>query len=303
MNTFPPVSIIIPVKPGGKVKALEALNRLDYPKDKLEVFIAEGKQPSRQRNEAVKWASSEIIYFLDDDACPAANNIHLILEQFQDPAVAVVGGPSIAPASDSFIQKCFAAIFISPFGGAGIRNRYRSTGEVRDSSEKELILCNLAFRREIFNEMGRLNEDLYPNEENELMAKVKDSAFRIIHHPQIIVLRSQRKNIWLFTRQIFNYGRGRMEQAIMYPASFSFAHFIPTLFLIYLASLFFIGGLYYRMPLIAYLLTATFFGILSAGKSYKSFICIFSLFPLMHLSYGAGVIWGGIRYFKKKKRR
>ena len=163
-SSLPIVSIIIPVKPGGYVKAIEAVKQLDYPVDKLEVLIAEGNQPSRQRNEAAKKASGEILYFLDDDSLPASLNLKLLVAHYEDEAVAGVGGPSITPETDSFMQRCFGALLCSPFGGGGIRNRYRRTGRIRETSERELILCNLSFRADIFKKMDGLNEELYPNE-------------------------------------------------------------------------------------------------------------------------------------------
>ena len=65
------ISIIIPVKPGGTVRALNYLQRLAYPPEKIEVIVAEGTQPSRQRNEAARRSSGEILYFLDDDSTVA----------------------------------------------------------------------------------------------------------------------------------------------------------------------------------------------------------------------------------------
>ena len=207
---LPRLSIIIPVKPEGYVKALDAVKLLDYPDDRLEVFIAEGCQPSKQRNEAAKKTSGEILYFLDDDSCPHSYNLRRLAEHFAKSNVAAVGGPSITPQEDSFIQHCFSAIFTSPFGGAGVRKRYMRAGAARETSEKELILCNLAIRASVYRKMGGLNEKLYPNEENELMARIINSGGILIHDPDIYVYRSQRKNIVKFARQIFNYGRGRM---------------------------------------------------------------------------------------------
>lgn len=296
---MPLVSIIIPVKPGGFVKALESVKLLDYPRDRMEILVAEGCQPSRQRNEAAKEASGKVLYFLDDDSCPHNYNLRSLVEHFSSSDVAVVGGPSITPDSDSFIQHCFSGIFTSLFGGGGVRNRYRKVGHTRNTTEKELILCNLAFRADLFKKMGGLNEKLYPNEENELMSRIKDEGLSLIHDPAIFVYRSQRKTLLEFVKQIFSYGRGRMEQTIISPSSFSLLHFIPLVFLLYVISLFVIFRLFYWIPLIFYAALTVFFSIkasledlkLSTGKL-KYIIFLSSLFPVMHLTYGAGMFWG-----------
>lgn len=301
----PLISIVIPVKPGGYVKALEAVRKLDYPVGKFEVLIAEGAQPSKQRNEAAKKASGEILYFLDDDSLPASLNLKLLVAHYEDEVVAGVGGPSITPETDSFIQRCFGALLCSPFGGGGIRNRYQRTGRARETSESELILCNLSFRADSYKKMGGLNEELYPNEENELMSRIQSDGKKLIHDPDIYVLRSQRKGLNAFVRQMLNYGRGRTEQTIISPASASGMHFIPALFVIYLAGLLVISSPVYMIPLLCYIILALMFSlkaVIGAGEGltekFKRLPVIFLLFPLMKIAYGIGTIYGLKRLFR-----
>ncbi|MDH3972666.1 MAG: glycosyltransferase [Deltaproteobacteria bacterium] len=308
-NDLPVVSIIIPVKPGGEVKALRAVEKIDYPGEKLEVIVAEGCHPSIQRNEAVRQSKGEILYFLDDDACPTPSNIKRLIMQHRAANVAAVGGPSLAPEGDSFIQKCFESLFISPFGGAGIKNRYQSVGTVRESSEKELILCNLSFKRSVFEQFGGLNEKLFPNEENDLMVRIEKNGCKLIHDPHMKVFRSQRKNIKRFARQILNYGRGRMEQTLFHLPSFGIAHFVPLFFLVYVITLPFIDNFIYWTPLFLYLICDLLFSFLSALKDKGSFfrktmkhIFMMFLFPVMHLCYGAGMLWGMKTFFLKAKK-
>lgn len=303
---FPAISIIIPVKPGGHVKALDAVKELDYPPDRLEVFVSEGRRPSRQRNEAAKASRGEILYFLDDDSLPSSNNPGLIAKHYRDPSVAVVGGPSITPGDDTFIQQCFAYLFKSPFGGAGIRNRYRRSGVARISSGKELILCNLSFRAALFKSLGGLNEGLYPNEENELMARIKEKDYKMIYDPDIFVSRSQRETVWAFIKQVFSYGRGRMEQTILCPSSFEATHFIPLVFLMYCVSLLVMADIYYLIPIFCYAVLVLFFSLndllfedIPRREKAGRFFVLSVLFPLMHLSYGAGMVGGLKRYFGK----
>ncbi|MDT8317465.1 MAG: glycosyltransferase [bacterium] len=296
VNYQPVVSIIIPVKPGGYVKALESLNDLDYPAEKLEVLIAEGTQPSRQRNEAAKKASGDILYFLDDDSSPVRSNMNLLVAHYKDDEVACVGGPSITPDTDRFMQRCFGLLLCSPFGGGGIRNRYQRRGGARESSDSELILCNLSFRADLYKTMGGLNEKLYPNEENELMSRIQSAGLKLIHDPDIYVLRSQRVGLWAFARQMFNYGRGRMEQTIISPSSASAIHFVPALFVAYLAGLSVISSHVYMIPILCYIMLNLIFSLKTATgeKRYraKRLVVVFFLFPLMHIAYGIGTFYG-----------
>jgi len=290
----PLVSIIIPVKPGGKASALECVKWLDFPEDRLEVFVSEGTQPSRQRNEAAMKAAGEIIYFLDDDSCPTPDALKRIVGHFEDEKVAVVGGPSITPEGDSVLQRTFGGALSSFLGGFSIRNRYRRIGKTRISSENELILCNLAFRKSSFIEEGGLNERLYPNEENELMNRLQEKGKKLIHDPDAYVLRSQRKTLIAFARQMLNYGRGRAEQTLVSPSSFKPTHLAPTLFLLYLLSALILMNPLYLLPMGCYLLVNLFFSLWS-GLTEKEWRFIYTLPPIylfMHICYGAGMIWG-----------
>src|SRR4051794_22168440 len=61
-SELPFISIIIPTRPGqGEPGALSAARRLDYPRDRLEILLARGRQPSVQRNAAVKAAQGDLI--------------------------------------------------------------------------------------------------------------------------------------------------------------------------------------------------------------------------------------------------
>ena len=112
-----PISIIIPVKPSGRVAALEALRDLDYPEAAYEVLVAEGRRPSVQRNRAAKVATGALVYFLDDDSLVRRDALRQIAAAMMDPAVAVVGGPSLTPKSDTPVQQASGYALCSVIGG------------------------------------------------------------------------------------------------------------------------------------------------------------------------------------------
>ena len=302
MNETPAVSIIIPVKPGGRVSALAALRAVDYPLPFLEVLVAEGRQPSRQRNRAAAAATGEILYFLDDDSQVLPGFLRRAVRHYDDPCVVAAGGPSLTPETDSPLQHSFALAFASVIGGGGMRNRYRRTGEVRVTCDRELILCNLSFRRELFLACGGFDERLYPNEENELMERIRRGGGKLIHDPDLAVRRSQRPTLKAFRRQLFGYGRGRGEQTVL-SGSVKPITFVPSLFFIYLLLLPLAHKTVYYLPLLCYLLmivvTAVFEGV-RTGRA-RSALLLPVVFPLFHLCYGLGMLWGLVSCRWKKR--
>lgn len=287
-------TIIIPVKPAGEVRALERLRKsVDYPAERFEVLVAEGRRPSRQRNMAAAEAKGEVLYFLDDDSLTEPGFLRRAARHFSDPGVAVVGGPSLTPETDTVFQRSAGIALSSLLGGGGARNRYRKTGGARPSSERELILCNLAVRKEIFLTMGGLDERLYPNEENELLDRIAQSGLRLFHDPELAVHRSQRPTLGAFCRQFFGYGRGRGEQTRIAGVR-SVIDFLPSLFLAYLLALPMVHTRVALLPLCAYGL-AVLASSLAGGAQQRLFAVIprlTILYPALHICYGLGFVQG-----------
>lgn len=292
-ETTAKVSIIIPVKPGGRVSALAGVREAGYPAGSLEVLVAEGRQPSRQRNLAAAAARGDILYFLDDDSQVSPGFLRRALAHYGEPGVVAVGGPSLTPDSDSPLQHSFAMAFASVFGGGGVRNRYRQTGEVRPTCDRELILCNLSFCRGSFLACGGFDERLYPNEENELLERISREGGRFIHDPGLAVYRSQRKTLAAFCRQLFSYGRGRGEQTLL-SGVIKPITFVPSLFLLYLLLLPLMHKAVYYLPLLCYLISTVIITVFAGIRSgrFRSALLLPVIFPLFHLCYGFGMIRG-----------
>jgi len=287
------VSFIIPVKHGGYAAAVDHLKKTVLDDIRYEILLAEGSAPSQQRNRAADEASGDILYFLDDDSLITSENLAHCLAGMSDPDVAVVGGPSITPADDNQLQQLFGSALASAFGSGAVNNRYRAHGEIRETTDKELILCNLAVRRSVFIDLGGFNECLYPNEENEFLERVTKAGYKLLHDPGMRVFRSQRKTLKAFVRQMFSYGRGRGQQSLI-TSSYSVTGFIPLLFVIYLLiSLIFIKYLFLLAPTVIYLLAALVSSVLMMVRTGRWFpLLLLGIYPLMHIVNGVGLLWG-----------
>lgn len=290
MATF---SFIIPVKPGGFIAALSTLRELPTEPHPFEILVAEGCSPSRQRNAAANEARGDIIYFLDDDSHVSPDCLTLCAQILEDQTVAVVGGPSLTPASDSLLQQLIGCALSSLLGAGAVRNRYRASGVTRTTTDKELILCNLAIRRNVFIDSGGFDERLYPNEENELLDRIVSRGMKLIHAPDMAVQRSQRRTLRLFIRQMFSYGRGRAQQTLIAGPG-TIIGFAPLLFLLYLALLpvvpltwFTLAPLFTYLPLVLGFSAAA---VITSGT--LSRLLLIPLYPLMHISNGWGLLYG-----------
>jgi len=231
------VTVLIAVRPDqAEIKAVNASRALDYPPARLEIIVARGHQPSAQRNAGMQAALGELIYFLDDDSVPDPANLRRAAAHFADPQVKMAGGPNLCPPDAPGLEQVFALVLGSWLAFGPSRARYAPVGAARQSSEKELILCNLIARREAMLELGGFNEALYPNEENALMDELQHRGGKLIYDPRLIVYRRPRSSLRAFARMVRTYGRGRAEQLRVNPTPGSAVNFVPPLFLIYLVA-------------------------------------------------------------------
>lgn len=246
-NELPFVTIIIPTRPGeAEPTALAAVRRLDYPPERLETIVARGQQPSVQRNTALRAARGDLIYFLDDDALPQPGNLKRAVELFREPSVAMVGGPNLCPSEAPLIERVFAVVLSSKLAFGPSAARYDSVGDVRATSEKELILCNLAARRASVLALGGFDEALYPNEENALMDELQKRGNELIYDPEFVAHRRPRPTLRAFCKMLMTYGRGRAEQFRLHPTLGSTLNLVPPLFCAYLLLVLALG---WRFPL------------------------------------------------------
>jgi cellulose synthase/poly-beta-1,6-N-acetylglucosamine synthase-like glycosyltransferase len=299
---LPSVTVLIAARPGqADIKAVTASRLLDYPREKLEIIVARGKQPSVQRNTASREARGELIYFLDDDSMPPPENLRRAVQAFADPKVKMLGGPNICPGDAPLLEQVFALVHASWLAFGPSRARYTPVGAVRESSEKELILCNLMTRRDAMLEAGGFNEALYPNEENALMDELQKRGGKLLYDPEFIVHRRPRNNLGAFAKMLRNYGRGRAEQFRLQPTLGSAPNFVPPLFCVYLLALviLFVSGHTTMLPWL--LIPLFFYGFALLGQAavlagqgglLESVLAIPLMF-LTHLLYGVG-FWRGL---------
>jgi cellulose synthase/poly-beta-1,6-N-acetylglucosamine synthase-like glycosyltransferase len=293
-ENFPIVTVIIPTRPGDSdVNALAAARNLDYPKDKLEILVVRGKQPSVQRNNAIKAARGEIIYFLDDDSIPLNENLKRALKHFARSEVKMVGGPNLCPPDAPSLEQNFALTMGSWLAFGPSRARYKSIGSTRESGEKELILCNLIARRADLIELGGFDESLYPNEENALMDELQKRGGKLIYDPNFIVHRRPRATLKAFIKMLMNYGRGRAEQFRLHPTPGSAMNFVPPLFVLYLLAVPFLPWIF-DLPLLIYGTAVVVQASLILPRRKWVWLPIqVALIFLSHVFYGLG-FWRGL---------
>ena len=298
------ISVIIPAEStGSNAPVLDYLKKVDYPQENIEIIMSIGNWPSAQRNQAARLAKGDILYFFN-------RNVQLQPDLFKkmlsiinrETKIAGVGGVDITPEGNSYIQHLFGYAMGSYFAHWKMRARYVQVGKEKVACENELLLSNMAIKRSVFLAAGGFNEELYPNEENELMNRISKMGYEFIYSPEIKIYRDRRKDIFKFIRQFYSYGQGRLGQINIEGVLRNLQFLIPLIFLLYAASLFFINNSrVVFIPLIVYIVLAVVDSAYLSFKNKKNLIILPALYLIMHFSYACGMISGICKNMIKKK--
>ncbi len=310
-------TLVIPVAPERNAEIIESIKNLDYPNNKFHVVVAKGFNPSENRNKGIMKARGEIVVFLDDDAIIESDYLNNVEEFFSNhPEVDIVGGPQLTPINDRGFAKISGYGLSSRFGAWKLSNRYSGNKEILDADETSITSANLICKKKVFGKV-KFDENIFPGEDPKFIADAKKMGYRVAYSPEIVVYHRRRPTLNSFVKQIFNYGMVRPKKESFLTTLKMPFFFIPSLFFIYLVLL--IGSLivnpsitgnvigfretglslelFWFLPLIIYVLLALFFSFYDSIKNgdIRAFLVLFLVYPIIHLSYGAGMIYGYLR--------
>jgi len=177
-----------------------------------QILVAEGAHPARQRNAALSVARGEIVIFLDNDCRLEAGFWKELDTAFAQREVEIVGGPALLRPDASALEQIFHALLTHVLIVGTVSSRYSPRGQFRPATQTDLILCNLAVRKSIFEKIGPLSTDLYPNEENEWLDRAQAAGIGAYYDPQLQVSRPQRSTWGQMGQMLIRYGMGRTRQ-------------------------------------------------------------------------------------------
>lgn len=225
----PVVSIVVSVKNEEKyiTQLLDSIERLDYPKDKVETLVIDGgstdktidiisKYPfvklfrlrcnySEGKNVGVKEAAGEIIAFLDGDCIADESWLKNIVKHFQEvPEIVGLGGPYVFSNQKELFAKFRAHFFYN----------------VWFPKETEFIVRpgtfgggNSAYKKEIFEKIGNFNPllgrgaQINSGEDVDFNLRILNSGYKLLYAKDVIVLHKYRTNFKEGCKQAFKDGR------------------------------------------------------------------------------------------------
>lgn len=307
-------SLVIPLAPYRDAEILGSIENLDYPRKEFQVIVVKSLNPSDNRNRGAERAKGQIIVFLDDDAVIEPDFLKRAEEFFEKhPDVDIVGGPQLTPKEDRGFARISGYALSSKFGAWKMVNRYDSKKLNLNADETQVTSANLFAKKEVMKEV-KFDPRLWPGEDPDFITKAREKGFKVAYSPSIVVYHKRRPTIKAFSKQIYSYGKTRTMKESFFETLKRPFFLIPSLFFLYLIFLVImiisnpsvtgnvigitkigLNSLLF-LPLILYVVLDVVFSAYEAGKNRNlvAFFPLLFIFPLLHLSYGVGMLYNYI---------
>ncbi len=291
----------------------------DWPADELEILVADGMSMDATReilsrlaaedrriqlldnpariqaaglNECIRRARGEVIVRMDVHADYPPDFIRKCVEVLDRTGADNAGGAA-RPRAHTFFQRCVAAALASPLAIGG--SQYRKS----DADGFVESVWPGAFRRGIFERVGMFDPRAITNEDAELNQRIVDAGGRVYLSRDIVVHYFPRSSMGSLARQYFKYGQGRARTLLKHGRFLSWRPAIPFLWLTSEAGLLATSAWH---PLGAWSLAA--YALATGAEAVRAGRCegvaaipvVWSIFPVMHVSHGAGFAAGLVKY-------
>jgi glycosyltransferase involved in cell wall biosynthesis len=185
------------IEGGSTDKTPEILERcLADAKGRVRLFKEPGKGPAFARNIGIKNARGEIIVFIDADCEADSFWLMKLIQPFENKNVDGVCGTVKTPKGLGAVARAI-----------GLDWEYRQ--EERNIKKlKWFHLMNTAYRKEIFEKIGLLDEDLTTGEDQEFFRRAINRKFNFVFKKDAVVYHYYRSTLFKYLKQFLDYGKG-----------------------------------------------------------------------------------------------
>jgi glycosyltransferase involved in cell wall biosynthesis len=328
------VSIVIPCRDEEQFisRCLDCVVLQDFPKESMEVFVVDGLSKDRTKeisleyakkfpfikvldnlnkttpfgmNLGIKKSRGEAIIILGAHAMYEKDYVSKCVKYLKDYSADNVGGYNMPVSKDEgIITKAVTKVLASSFGAGGAH--YITGGKKPREVDTVFGGC---FRREVFEKIGLFNERLTRSQDMEFNLRLKKAGGKIMFFPDIKSYYYPKKtSITNFFRHNFTNGIWAVYPLKIVGTVFKPRHYIPFFFVVALL-LFGIGGIFSRTIywffiafVSAYIAADIYFSlrIFLKEKSLALLFIVPIIFPIRHIGYGLGSLWGFLTIWKLK---
>jgi glycosyltransferase involved in cell wall biosynthesis len=317
---LPFVSVVMPVRNEEKAisRSLRAALNQDYPKELLEVVIADGMSDDQTRRVVSEIAAKDPrVRLVENSKRIMAPGFNAALEQARGDVIVMMGGhsemaPDFVAVSTAALSegnaKCVGGTIetICTTGvGRGIALAMTSTFGVGDcafrtGTKERKYVDTVAFgvyTRDAFTLGGQLDEEFVRAQDCEFNYRLRKLGARILFVPEMRTKYFSRASLRTLWRQYYGYGFWKARIMQKHSRQMRPRHFVPAAFVAallvsaILAPFSLLGKLLFVAVAGSYLvanLTATF--LAARNRNWKLAPLLPLAFTILHVSYGFGFL-------------
>lgn len=328
MNKYPFVSLLVAMHNEANYIKNCVTSLIDqiYPQDRLEVIILDGQSTdgswkiveelvyskpnfklveNPKKIQAIAWnlgldiCKGEIISIVSGHVILAPDYVSKAVDTLQRTGADMVGG-TVRSISSGKGGEAIALAMSSPFGVGGARFRYTKKEEETDS-----VFMGFCWR-EVYEQIGKYDEELIRNQDDEFSYRLSKAGGRIICNPEIKSSYHTRSTFHSLWKQYFQYGYWKVRVLQKHPRQMHLRHFIPPMFVLalfaaLLVTIFFHWGWVCLVGVLcAYLISNLAASLMTAQKhGWKYFWFLPLAFITLHISYGSGFLVGLFKFWNR----
>jgi len=326
------ISVIIPIRNEGTFirRSLGAVFAQDYPADKMEILVVDGRSTDNTReivgelqsqhpalklldnpgrivptgmNIALREARGDIIIRVDGHCEIATDYVRRCIKHLEEEEIDGVGGP-IETIGNSYLARAIAVAMSSAFGVGGAAFR-----TIEDRTMHVDTVAFPAYTRKAIEKAGLYDEELVRNQDDEYNYRLRKLGGKILLTPDIRSRYYSRGSIWKLWRQYFQYGYWKVRvmqkhSRQMRPRQFAPPSFVVALivsaFLTAIPATRTLGAIGLAVVGGSYLVANLAASLVVAYRHGWSYLPIMPpAFAALHIGYGAGFCWGLLRFSRR----
>ena len=249
-------------------------------------------------NRAIREAAGDVIVRLDAHNEYPPEYIPRLVDWLERTGADNVGGAWITrPGAPTPVAQGIACALSHPFGIGNAKYRHGVAEPVRVDTVP--FGC---YRRDVFDRIGLFDEELVRNQDDEFNLRLIRAGGTILLVPDVVSYYHARTSFRQLARMYYQYGYYKPLVILKVGGVMTARQLAPAALVVWLAALA-AGSVAWPalLPLAViavsvYLIAAAVAATRAArGLGWRAMISSFLAFPILHLSYGIGFLWGAAR--------